>query len=356
MNTAISALKNYSTFGLSSTQSQEVTLKSNAEGARLFINSQEVPTGYFDGQLFPPVKLRAEAPAGYVFSGWVDDSGRTFSTSSEFTMPTGNLTLTASFRKLSTVESLKQGFTPVRINEVSGANDSFIDEYAKKGDWVELYNTTAQPVDVEGMFLTDNLSKPTKYQITKGDTKANTVIPAHGYLLIWCDNKRATTDNGLHANFKIADDGGLLMLTAADQSWSDVLTYDAHDSRTTIGRYPDGSANVYAMNVATIGKSNVYSSYMTVVEQTETPPTGLMATVASDLRVVYGSDRLLVKHSFDGPVTVEVFRADGQTVKKTTIDVQGGTARLGVEDLPTGFYVARVTDGQNGEESCRFVK
>ena len=95
---------------------------------------------------------------------------------------------------------------------------------------------------------------------------------------------------------------------------------------------------------------------MTVVEQTETPPTGLMATVASDLRVVYGSDRLLVKHSFDGPVTVEVFRADGQTVKKTTIDVQGGTARLGVEDLPTGFYVARVTDGQNGEESCRFVK
>ena len=356
LNTAISALKNYSTFGLSSTQSQEVTLKSNAEGARLFINSQEVPTGYFDGQLFPPVKLRAEAPAGYVFSGWVDDSGRTFSTSSEFTMPTGNLTLTASFRKLSTVESLKQGFTPVRINEVSGANDSFIDEYAKKGDWVELYNTTAQPVDVEGMFLTDNLSKPTKYQITKGDTKANTVIPAHGYLLIWCDNKRATTDNGLHANFKIADDGGLLMLTAADQSWSDVLTYDAHDSRTTIGRYPDGSANVYAMNVATIGKSNVYSSYMTVVEQTETPPTGLMATVASDLRVVYGSDRLLVKHSFDGPVTVEVFRADGQTVKKTTIDVQGGTARLGVEDLPTGFYVARVTDGQNGEESCRFVK
>jgi hypothetical protein len=62
------------------------------------------------------------------------------------------------------------------------------------------------------MYLSDNAEKPMKYQITKGNTKARTVIPAHGFLIVWCDNKRATSDNGLHANFKLSDDGGLVML------------------------------------------------------------------------------------------------------------------------------------------------
>lgn len=359
LSTAISALKNYSTFNISSTSPQQVTLSSDVEGARLFINDEVVPTGSFDGQLFQPVTLRAEAPAGYAFNGWVDGKGVVYDARQKVAMPNGTVNLKATFRKLSDTESTRQGITPVRVNEVSGANDSYIDEYGKKGDWVELYNTTSAPIDVEGMYLTDNANKPTKYKISKDGTNVNTTIPAHGYLVIWCDNKRSTTDNGLHAGFKIADDGGLVMLSAADQSWSDVLTYDAHDARTTIGRYPDGTANVYAMNVATIGKSNVYSSYVTAVEQTynpPTPPSGLMAAVANDLRIVYGSDVLLAKSAQDGPVTIEVYRADGLQLKQMTLDVQNGTARLDVADLPTGFYVARVSDAYGVKSSCRFVK
>ena len=359
LSTAISALKNYSTFNLSSTSPQQVMLSSDVEGARLFINDEVVPTGSFDGQLFQPVTLRAEAPAGYAFNGWVDGKGVVYDARQKVAMPNGTVNLKATFRKLSDVESTRQGITPVRINEVSGANDSYIDEYGKKGDWVELYNTTSAPIDVEGMYLTDNANKPTKYKISKDGTNVNTTIPAHGYLVIWCDNKRSTTDNGLHAGFKIADDGGLVMLSAADQSWSDVLTYDAHDARTTVGRYPDGTANVYAMNVATIGKSNVYSSYVTAIEQTynpPTPPSGLMAAVANDLRIVYGSDVLLAKSALDGPVTIEVYRADGLQLKQMTLDVQNGTARLDVADLPTGFYVARVSDAYGVKSSCRFVK
>ena len=355
LNTAIDAMRNYDTFDLSSTQPLQLSLNSNVEGARLFINDQEVPTGQFDGLLFPPVKLRAEAPAGYAFKSWNDDAGHTYSYDQECAMPTGSTPLTATFRKLNATETSKQNITPVRINEVSGANDSFIDEYGKKGDWVELYNTTTEAIDVEGMYLTDDVDKPMKYQITKGSTQANTVIPAHGYLVIWCDNKRETTDNGLHAGFKIADDGGQIMLSAADHSWCDVLTYGAHDSRTTVGRYPDGAATVYAMNIATIGNGNRYSSYMTAVDQKEIQ-TGLETAAAGDLRLVYGSDMLLAKSSDNGLVTVEVFRADGMLLLQNTLDIQGGTARLSVAGLPTGFYVACVTDARGGKSSCRFVK
>ena len=146
------------------------------------------------------------------------------------------------------------------------------------------------------------------------------------------------------------------MLSAADQSWSDVLTYDAHDARTTIGRYPDGASHVYAMNVATIGKSNVYSSYATAVSQDI--PSGIERQVASlsDLRLVYGSETLLVKSNQDGPVTVGVYRSDGVAVLETTLGVEGGVARLHISDLPTGFYVARATMENGTKIICRFVK
>ncbi len=358
LNDAIQRMKDFYAFGLSSTEPQNATLGSDTEGARLFVNDQAVPTGQFDGQLFPPVTLRAEAPAGYAFKAWVNEGGQTVSSNATYQMPTGNVALTATFRPLTASEKDEQGITPVRINEVSGANDSYIDEYGKKGDWLELYNTTSEPVDVEGMYLSDNAKNPKKYQITKGNTKANTVIPAHGYLVIWCDNKRETTDNGLHASFKIADDGGFVMLSSADQRWKDVLNYEAHDARTTVGRYPDGSASVYAMNVATIGKSNIMSSYATAVEQTGLPtvPTGLATTATGNLRVAYGSGLLLAKSNEDGEVTIEVFRGDGLQVLQTIATIQGGTARVSVADLSTGFYVARVTDGHGSKASCRFVK
>ena len=356
LSTAISALENYSIFNLSSTLPQQVTLSSDVVGARLFVNNQVVPTGHFDGLLFQPVVFRAESPAGYVFDGWVDANGRIYDSRHEVAMPNGTVNLKATFRKLSNAECAQQGITPIRINEVSGANDSYIDEYGKKGDWVELYNTTAEPMDVEGMYLTDNVNKPTKYRISKEGTNVNTVIPPHGYLVIWCDNKRVTSDGGLHSGFKIADDGGQVMLSSADQRWTDVLTYDAHDSRTTVGRYPDGSAQVYAMNVATIGKSNCYSSYATAVPQDNLSGIGKLVASSADLRLVYGADVLLVKSGLDGPVTVSVYRADGVPVLQHTAYVEGGVAQLQVADLPTGFYVARVTAENGAKASCRFVK
>jgi hypothetical protein len=355
---AIQRIKDFATFGLSASEPQHLTLTSTVEGARLFINDQEVPTGHFDGQLFPPFTLRAEAPGGYRFLNWQQVGGDFRSSSASTSLPARSMSLTVNFQKLTDSQLKSQGVTPVRINEVSGANDSFVDEYGKKGDWVELYNTTDEPVDVEGMYLSDNADKLTKYQISKGATQAQTVIPAHGYLLVWCD-KRETTDRGLHASFKIADDGGLIALTAADKSWTDVLNYEAHDARTTVGRYPDGAATVYAMNVATIGKRNVYSTYVTAVAQTGlpvTPPTDI-AAIGNDaqLRVAYGGGTLLAQGA-DGLLTVEVFRGDGQPVFTTTTTAVGQVARVSISHLPRGFYVARVIDGSGVKATCRFVK
>jgi hypothetical protein len=353
LNSAINTLRNYRTFNLSSTSARQVTLNSDVEGAKIYINDIEVPMSTFNGKLFAPAKLKAVAPAGYYFHSWRKD-GSPYNAQEEIDMPDSDINLTAHFVALTDAKKKEQGITPVRINEVSGSNDSYIDEYGKKGDWMELFNTTDQPVDVEGMYLTDNLDKPTKYQITKGETLANTIIPAHGYLIIWCD-KRETTDNGLHASFKIDGDGGKLALTAADRSWQDVITYNAHDARTTVGRYPDGTSDVYVMNTATIGKSNMKTSYMTAVDQDEEQTTNVAnITAANGLRICYASQQLIVKSEDDRHIDVMIYMANGQAVESMSLESRSGKANINVSHLPHGFYIARATNADGTTVSCKF--
>ena len=539
LGTANNALHNYATFGLSNTTAQQVRLASDAEGARLLVNGMEVPTGRFNGYLYAPVRLKAEAPAGYAFQGWLSGTGlpstlkesgstwtyydqgsldgknwtspsyveigwkqglaplgygksevkttldygsdssnkrptayfRTkvqleqapksgdeftlnftvddgiivyvngaeagrynmpsgtvsystystsyapnnpdvgtmqlagslfhqgsntiavelhnnsgsstdllwdaslattasqeaptyYSTEPEISLPTtGSVNLTASYRQLTPSERTQQGLGTVRINEVSGQNDSYINDLGKKADWLELYNTTDQEVDVEGMYLTDNLQKPTKYQITKGKGRASTKIPAHGYLLVWCD-KQESTDQALHASFKIDGDGGALQLMAADQSWKDTFYYGAHDARTTVGRYPDGGASIYNMSTPTIAKANILTSYAELTDQDELKrqldvQTGIRTTLASQangFRLRYGSQQLIVKADDDGPTQIEIYTTDGRLIERATVSVAHGTARLDVSHLPQGFYVARATADAHTRVACKFLK
>ena len=199
------------------------------------------------------------------------DTGDNGITDPVIDLPSGNsVNLTAKFVPLTAELKADQYITPVRINEVSADDGIFVNEYFKRKDWVELYNTTDQPIDVEGMYLSDNPEeKPMKYKITKNGTQTNTIIPAHGYLVIWCDKENPLSQ--LHASFKIDAGGDDLMLTAADGSWNDILTYTAHKSDQTVGRFPDGSNNVCVMNIPTIAKANITSSYVTAVKQPYRP-------------------------------------------------------------------------------------
>ena len=150
---------------------------------------------------------------------------------------------------------------PVCINEVSAGNSIFVNyDYYKKDDWIELYNTTDAPIDVAGMYLTDNLAQPQKFQIPAND-QLQTIIPAHGHLIVWA-SKRNMDAGTIHANFKLGNnDGEVVMLTSADGTWTDTLRYDAHSEKESVGRYPDGGDAVYRMTLPTISRSNTLTTY-----------------------------------------------------------------------------------------------
>ena len=176
------------------------------------------------------------------------------------------LTLTACFTPLTDAERMAEGYTPVCINELSAANSVYVNEFFKHNDWVELYNTTSADIDIAGMFLSDDPANPKKYQIEKTND-IPTVIPAHGFITIWCDKVEPLSQ--LHASFKLDADGGELLLTAADESWSDRICYASMEGDETVGRYPDGGRDVFTMNVPTIGKANIMGSYSEPVTQPE---------------------------------------------------------------------------------------
>ena len=73
-----------------------------------------------------------------------------------------------------------------------------------------------------------------------------------------------------------------MLLTAADESWTDKLTYTAHNDDQTVGRYPDGSSQIYIMNIPTIAKANITSSY--AVDVTNGSPTGISEIMAQQPR------------------------------------------------------------------------
>lgn len=141
------------------------------------------------------------------------------------------------------------GAAPLRINEVSAGNDIYVNDYGKKSDWVELYNTTDQDISLEGLYLSDNRNKPQKYQMQEG------VVPAHGTRIIWCDDKDSFSQ--LHAPFKLENaDGACVSIQAADGSWADCVEYLEQGKWQTYGRYPDGGNMATILNQPTIEKSN----------------------------------------------------------------------------------------------------
>src|SRR5262245_61961692 len=86
----------------------------------------------------------------------------------------------------------------VVINEVSASNFArFADNFGDYEDWLELYNTTAAPVDVSGWYLSDDPANPTMWPIPAG-----TIIGANARQIFVCSGRDISGAGWFHTNFK----------------------------------------------------------------------------------------------------------------------------------------------------------
>lgn len=278
-------------------------------------------------------------------------NGNYVSTETEYEMPSnGSQTLTAVFEKLADGDLKAEGITPVRVNEVSAANSMFINDYFKKNDWIELYNTTDEDIDIAGMYISDNLKKPEKYQVPTEDVRLNTIIPAHSYKVVWCD-KLDNKGGDIHTTFKLAADGGDVLIKTNE--YADTLTYTAHAGNQSFGRYPDGANQTYLMNVPTIGKANQLSSYdslYVVPGDSDNPSSIVTSRQENGVSMAYVDGVVNVKSEDAAIMKVMVYGMAGMRMNADMALRSGGHfATVNVGTLPQGIYVVRVV---TEEEEC----
>ena len=145
---------------------------------------------------------------------------------------------------------------PLVINELMASNSNCSrDPQGQYDDWIEIHNFGLDAIDIAGMYLTDDLSDPTKWRIPANNPAATT-IAAGGYLLIWADDD--TADAGLHANFKLDADGEEIALFDSDGiTLIDSIVFSSQTTDISYGRYPDAGDDKRFFSVPSPGAQNI---------------------------------------------------------------------------------------------------
>lgn len=144
------------------------------------------------------------------------------------------------------------------INEFMASNTKTkADPQGQFDDWIELYNPTSSPIDLAGMYLTDDLSRPLKWRFPTGQPALTTIEPK-GFLLVWADGD--TDDPGLHTSFSLSAEGEVLALVGRDGTIIDRIDFERQLADISFGRWPDGGSSWVFMASPTPGTANKQGS------------------------------------------------------------------------------------------------
>ena len=145
--------------------------------------------------------------------------------------------------------------TDLRISEALANNAySITDAEGERSDWVELHNTTDQPIALSGWYLSDNPKNLMKWALPETAT-----VAGNGYLIVFLSGKTYITTE-LHASFSLGT-GETLFLYNSETGELDWVTIPELFDNTSVGldenneqvyyRYPTpGEPNGHAEKTA----------------------------------------------------------------------------------------------------------
>jgi hypothetical protein len=136
------------------------------------------------------------------------------------------------------------------INEILPKNTEYgSDEDGDFDDWIEIYNLSAEKIDISGYYLTDSKKNPTKWKFPAG-----TLIEPNAYLIVWADED-STHISGLHTNYKLSADGENVVLLKPNQEVIDLVEYPPTLVEKSYARKPNGTGD-FVWAIPTYKKSN----------------------------------------------------------------------------------------------------
>jgi CotH kinase protein/Lamin Tail Domain len=134
------------------------------------------------------------------------------------------------------------------INEILAENNKWnVDEYNDHEDWIELYNTTNQVLDLSTTFLSNDVLNFNRWKFPSG-----TAIAPKSYLTIYADDD--TTEMIYHTNFNLNKTNGTLVLSIGN-AILDSISFANQSGDSSFGRMPNGIGN-FSVMIPTFGFAN----------------------------------------------------------------------------------------------------
>ncbi|MFD2034401.1 CotH kinase family protein [Belliella marina] len=149
----------------------------------------------------------------------------------------------------------------LKINEIMSSNGTTIaDADGDYSDWIELHNTSDQPINLEGFGLSDDEEVPMKWVFPAIEIKEK------GFLLVWASGKDKFDNGQLHANFSISAAGEPILLSNSDGEKVDQVPAKEIPRDYSFGRQVDGGQSLTFFFPSSPGFPNEQGTKITLLD------------------------------------------------------------------------------------------
>lgn len=185
--------------------------------------------------------------------------------------------------------ALAQNASDLRINEVMVTNDSsIVDDYGNHVGWIELFNTSYNTVNLAGLFVTDDLSNPTKSMIAKSTAAS---IPPRSHFILYATGDKSVGVH--HLTFNLKNSTMIALFDANGRTLIDSVSIPKMEANVSYSRKTDGGEKWTTQNLPTPSSSNWFEPFIGEVDQFKAlDPFGIGMTVIA-MTIVLGALAIL---------------------------------------------------------------
>lgn len=172
----------------------------------------------------------------------------------------------------------KLNYNDLVINEVMASNNTTAaDEAEQYDDWIEIYNTTSQAINLDGLFVSDKEDVFNKWAMP------DTIIGPDSYMIVWADEDGGQGE--MHANFKLSAGGEFISISYSDGTIMDSITFGEQITDQSFGRLPNGTGPFVALTPSFSGvNSTVKTKEVLADEAINVYPNPVSSLLNIDLR------------------------------------------------------------------------
>lgn len=135
------------------------------------------------------------------------------------------------------------------LNEVMMKNGSFQSTDGAFNDWVEVFNNSTSPIQLNDYYLSDRSNKPLKWNFP------DTILAPQSFIVLVASNLNTQTANYIHTNFTLSSNDETVYLSSYT-SFLDSLSPQQTPTNLSFGRIHDGQPEKGLLLLPSFGTTN----------------------------------------------------------------------------------------------------